>query len=95
MNIQCNVWQKQLDKDRKMKMAGTKKSKDSSKVFEHKSFVERLKEYDGEIGVYDFNMDNDVEINPMTHSKELFDKRVDNYPFFNNIEKEGVVLYAA
>ena len=44
---------------------------------------------------YDFNMDNDVEINPMTHSKELFDKWVDNYPFFNNIEKEGVVLYAA
>ncbi|WP_294214614.1 hypothetical protein [Pseudobutyrivibrio sp.] len=34
-------------------------------------------------------------INPMTHSKELFDKWVDNYPFFNNIEKEGVVLYAA
>ena len=42
---------------------------------------------------YDFNMDNDVEINPMTHSEELFYKWVDNYPFFNNIEKEGVVLY--
>jgi len=39
--------------------------------------------------------DNDVEINPMTHSKELFYKWVDNYPFFNNIEKEGIVLYAA
>ena len=44
---------------------------------------------------YDFNMDNDVEINPMTHSDELFEKWVDNYPFFNNIEREGVVLYAA
>lgn len=42
---------------------------------------------------YDFNMDNDVEINPMTHSKELFYKWVDNYPLFSNIEKEGVVLY--
>ena len=42
---------------------------------------------------YDFNMNNNVEINPITHSKELFDKWVDNYPFFNNIEKEGVVLY--
>ncbi|MBO6127494.1 MAG: hypothetical protein J6P79_01200 [Pseudobutyrivibrio sp.] len=44
---------------------------------------------------YDFNMDNDVEINPMTHSDELFEKWVDNYLFFNNIEREGVVLYAA
>ena len=44
---------------------------------------------------YDFNMDNDVEINPMTHSEELFNKWVDNYPFFNNIDREGVVLYAA
>ena len=40
-------------------------------------------------------MDNDVEINPMTHSDELFEKWVDKYPFFNNIEREGVVLYAA
>ncbi len=40
-------------------------------------------------------MDNDVEINPMTHSKDLFEKWVNNYPFFYNIQKEGVVLYAA
>ena len=39
----------------KQEMAGMEKSKDSSKVFEHKSFVERLKEYDGEIEVYDFD----------------------------------------
>lgn len=44
---------------------------------------------------YDFNMDNDVEINPMTHSDELFGKWVDNYPFSNNIEREGVLLYVA
>ena len=44
---------------------------------------------------YDFNMDNDVEINPMTHSEQLFNKWVGSYPFFNNIEREGVVLYAA
>lgn len=56
-----------------------------AKAFQKKLFDE----------TYDFNMDNDVEINPMTHSKELFYKWVDNYPFFNNIEKEGVVLYAA
>lgn len=44
---------------------------------------------------YKFNMDNDVEINPMTQSKELFYKWVDNNLFFNNIVKEGVVLYVA
>ena len=38
-------------------------------------------------------LDNDVEINPMTHSKELFYKWVDNYPLFSNIEKEDVLLY--
>lgn len=54
-----------------------------AKAFQKKLFDE----------TYDFNMANDVEINPMTHSEELFYKWVDNYPFFNNIEKEGVVLY--
>ncbi|WP_294214634.1 hypothetical protein [Pseudobutyrivibrio sp.] len=39
----------------KQEMVGMEKSEDSSKVFEHKSFVERLKEYDGEIEVYDFD----------------------------------------
>ena len=56
-----------------------------AKAFQKKLFDE----------TYDFNMYNDVEINPMMHSKELFYKWVDNYPFFNNIKKEGVVLYAA
>jgi len=56
-----------------------------AKAFQKKLFDE----------TYDFNMANDVEINPMTHSKELFYKWVDNYPFFNNIENEGIVLYPA
>ncbi|MBR5636491.1 MAG: nucleotidyltransferase domain-containing protein [Pseudobutyrivibrio sp.] len=44
---------------------------------------------------YDFNMDNDVDINPMTHSEELFLKWIDAYPFFKNIDRDGVVLYGA
>ena len=55
---------------------------------EAKAFQKKLLD-----GTYDFNLDNDVEINPMMHSKELFYKWVDNYPLFSNIEKEGVVLY--
>ncbi len=58
---------------------------------------DEAKEYQRELfnETYDFNMDNDVEINPMTHSRDLFEKWVNNYPFFYNIQKEGVVLYAA
>lgn len=44
---------------------------------------------------YDFNMDNDVEINPIAHSEELFLKWIDAYPFFNNINRDGVILYGA
>ena len=44
----------------KQEMAGMEKSKDSSKVFEHKSFVERLKEYDGEIELYEFDWGESV-----------------------------------
>ena len=36
------------------------KSDDSNVVFEHKPFVERLKEYDGEIVVYDFDWGESV-----------------------------------
>lgn len=39
----------------KQKMAGMEKPEDGSKLFEHKSFSERLKEYDGEIEVYEFD----------------------------------------
>lgn len=44
---------------------------------------------------YDFNMDNDVDINPMAHSEKLFYSWIDAYPFFNNINREGRVLYNA
>ena len=50
-----------------------------AKAFQKKLFDE----------TYDFNMDNDVEINPMMHSKELFYKWVDNYSLFSNIEKRA------
>ena len=58
---------------------------------------EEAKKYQKELFdvTYDFNMDNDVEINPMAHNVHLFEKWVDAYPFFSNIKKEGVVLYAA
>lgn len=44
---------------------------------------------------YDFNMDNDVDIKPIAKSEKHFKKWVLNYPFYANINKEGIVLYEA
>lgn len=42
---------------------------------------------------YDFNMENNVDIKPMVKNVEEFDKWTDVYPFYDNVRKEGVVLY--
>ena len=44
---------------------------------------------------YDFNMDNDLDIKPIAKNQAHFEKWVDNYPFYSNIQREGVVLYGA
>lgn len=56
-----------------------------------------LKKYSKELSymTYDFNLDNDVDIKPIAKSEEHFKKWVVNYPFYGNIDREGVVLYGA
>lgn len=44
---------------------------------------------------YDFNLDNDLDIKPIVKSEDHFRKWVVNYPFYANVNKEGVVLYGA
>ena len=44
---------------------------------------------------FDYNMDNDFEIMPIAKNMEHFDKWTDSYPFYANVKKEGVTLYAA
>ena len=44
---------------------------------------------------YDFNMDNGLDIKPIAKNQEHFKKWVENYPFYANVQKEGVVLYGA
>ena len=39
---------------------------------------------------YDFNMDYDLDIKPIANNKEHFNKWVGIYPFYSNIEREGV-----
>ena len=45
--------------------------------------------------IYDFNMNNDVDIKPIAKSQEHFNKWIGAYPFYRNVDKEGVSLYAA
>ena len=44
---------------------------------------------------YDFNLDYDLDIKPIAKSEAHFKKWVINYPFYANIQKEGVILYEA
>ena len=42
---------------------------------------------------FDFNLDNDLDIKPIAKSEDHFRKWIVNYPFYANINEEGVVLY--
>ena len=44
---------------------------------------------------FDFNMEYDLDVKPIAKSEEHFNKWVNNYPFYYNVAKEGVTLYAA
>lgn len=44
---------------------------------------------------FDFNMDNDLDIKPIAKSEEHYKKWVTDYPFYNNINRDGVTLYSA
>ena len=44
---------------------------------------------------FDFNMDHDLDIKPIAKSEEHYQKWVDNYPFYANVNRDGVTLYAA
>ncbi|MCM1194054.1 MAG: nucleotidyltransferase domain-containing protein [Butyrivibrio sp.] len=56
-----------------------------------------LKKYSQQVSymTYDFNLDNDIDIKPIVKSEAFFNKWVVNYPFYANIQKEGIVLYGA
>ncbi|MDC7290394.1 nucleotidyltransferase domain-containing protein [Blautia schinkii] len=56
-----------------------------------------LKKYSQQLSymTYDFNLDNGIDIKPIAKSEQHFRKWVVNYPFYANINKEGVVLYGA
>lgn len=44
---------------------------------------------------YDYNMDYDLDIKPIAKNEEHFKKWLSVYPFYANVEREGVNLYRA
>jgi predicted nucleotidyltransferase len=44
---------------------------------------------------YDFNMEYGTDIKPIAKNEGHFKKWVVNYPFYANVNNEGVVLYGA
>lgn len=44
---------------------------------------------------FDYNFDHDLAIMPIVKNKTHFEKWLHAYPFYNNIKREGVELYAA
>lgn len=44
---------------------------------------------------FDINLDNDLMIMPIVKNEEHFNKWIGAYPFYRNVDKEGVSLYAA
>lgn len=56
-----------------------------------------IKDYSDELSsiTFDINLDNDLMIMPIVKNEEHFKKWINAYPFYRNVEKEGVPLYAA
>lgn len=56
-----------------------------------------LKEFSQKLSymTYDFNLDNELDIKPIVKSEAHFKKWMVNYPFYANVDREGVVLYGA
>lgn len=56
-----------------------------------------IKEYQRKLSdlTFDFNMDNDLDIKPIVKNEDHFLKWIQNYPFYSNVKREGVVLFGA
>ena len=55
----------------------------------------RIKDYSNELMdiTYEFNLTYDMEINPIAKDRAEFEKWNANYPFYANIQRDGVTLY--
>lgn len=55
-----------------------------------------IKEYRRQLSdmTFDFNMDNDIDIKPIAKNEGHYNKWVNSYPFYTNVDRDGVTLYA-
>ena len=44
---------------------------------------------------FEYNFDNDLAIMPIVKNSDHFDKWIRAYPFYYNVKKEGIELYAS
>ena len=44
---------------------------------------------------YEYNVDHDIWMMPVVKNLQHFKQWVTSYPFYSNVQKEGVVLYEA
>lgn len=56
-----------------------------------------IKKYRHELSrlTYDFNMDYDLDIKPIAKNEVHFNSWVNAYPFYENVNREGVKLFGA
>ncbi len=56
-----------------------------------------IKEYRHQLSgmTFDFNLDHDVDIKPIAKSEQHFMEWLENYPFYANVNRDGVILYVA
>ncbi len=56
-----------------------------------------IKEYRHQLSgmTFDFNLDHDVDIKPIAKSEQHFMEWLENYPFYANVNRDGVILYGA
>ena len=44
---------------------------------------------------FEYNFDHDLEIMPIVKNTEHFNRWLRAYPFYNNVKREGIELYAS
>ena len=58
---------------------------------------DKIDEYSDEISelIYEYNVDYNIWMMPVVKNEEHFMKWVEAYPFYTNVQREGVILYEA
>ena len=58
---------------------------------------EKIDEYSDEMSelIYEYNIEYNIWMMPVVKNEDHFMKWVEAYPFYSNVQREGVILYEA